>query len=293
MVNCTCGAGPMTLLISRTERNYMRRFYKCPLGKNHPRGFYWEDELMQNLPEAVHDDDAVGLRENGSASGMPWTVGGIMRCCGITGFGSAEELSADDFVALIPSVYISIKEQDTIDSVVYVPYEVMKQRMQVQGTRTSWSFVKPGVQMYGYYTGMFHAGCSIWNEHGVKGLYAGYWPTLARDVPFASLMFMFYEALKNVTEYGKQKWIPNTNYQVNSSMEGFLLGELAGGFSAYLATPLDDIKTRLQIQGSTTRYNGWFDAIRNVWMAEGTNKLFKGSVPRIAWYIPASLEEGV
>lgn len=38
----------------------------------------------------------------------------------------------------------------------------------------------------------------------------------------------------------------------------------------------------------TLRYNGWFDAIRNVWMAEGTNGLFKGSVPRIAWYIPAS-----
>lgn len=38
----------------------------------------------------------------------------------------------------------------------------------------------------------------------------------------------------------------------------------------------------------TPRYNGWFDAIRNVWMAEGTKGLFKGSVPRIAWYIPAS-----
>jgi hypothetical protein len=39
---------------------------------------------MQNLPEAVHDDDAVGLREDGSTSGVPWTVRGIMRCCGIT-----------------------------------------------------------------------------------------------------------------------------------------------------------------------------------------------------------------
>ncbi|XP_059440768.1 uncharacterized protein LOC132173322 [Corylus avellana] len=177
---------------------------------------------------------------------------------------------------------------DTLGSVVYVPCEVMKQRMQVQGTRASWGSVKPGMQMYGYYTGMFQAGCSIWKEQGPKGLYAGYWSTLARDVPFAGLMVMFYEAMKNVTEYGKQKWIPNTNYQVNSSMEGFLLGGLAGGFSAYLTTPLDVIKTRLQVQGSTTRYNGWFDAIRNVWMAEGTNGMFKGSVPRIAWYIPAS-----
>lgn len=63
---------------------------------------------------------------------------------------------------------------DTLGSVVYVPCEVMKQRMQVQGTRTSWSSVKPGMQMYGYYTGMFQAGCSIWKEQGPKGLYAGY-----------------------------------------------------------------------------------------------------------------------
>jgi hypothetical protein len=32
-VNCTCGAGSMRLLVSRIERNYMRCFYKCPLGK--------------------------------------------------------------------------------------------------------------------------------------------------------------------------------------------------------------------------------------------------------------------
>lgn len=58
----------------------------------------------------------------------------------------------------------------------------MKQRMQIQGTIASWSSVvvndgiaiKPGTQIYGYYTGMLHAGCSIWKAQGLKGLYAGY-----------------------------------------------------------------------------------------------------------------------
>ncbi|XP_075662427.1 uncharacterized protein LOC142631943 [Castanea sativa] len=185
---------------------------------------------------------------------------------------------------------------DTLGSFVYVPCEVMKQRMQVQGTPRSWSSVimkdnislKPGMPMYGYYTGIFQAGCSIWKEQGPKGLYAGYWSTLARDVPFAGLMVMSYEALKDVTEYGRQKWIPNSNWHVNSSLEGLLLGGLAGGFSAYLTTPLDVIKTRLQVQGSTARYNGWFDAIHNIWKTEGTKGLFRGSIPRITWYIPAS-----
>lgn len=71
---------------------------------------------------------------------------------------------------------------DTLGSFVYVPCEVMKQRMQVQGTKASWSSamlkdnisMKPGIQMYDYYTGMFQAGCSIWKEQGPRGLYAGY-----------------------------------------------------------------------------------------------------------------------
>lgn len=34
--------------------------------------------------------------------------------------------------------------------------------------------LKTETQMYGYYSGMFQAGCSIWKEQGPKGLYAGY-----------------------------------------------------------------------------------------------------------------------
>lgn len=71
---------------------------------------------------------------------------------------------------------------DTLGSCVYVPCEVMKQRMQIQGTRKSWSSIilkenisqKSGQQMYGYYSGMFQAGHSILKQHGLKGLYAGY-----------------------------------------------------------------------------------------------------------------------
>ncbi|XP_044476519.1 S-adenosylmethionine carrier 1, chloroplastic/mitochondrial [Mangifera indica] len=191
--------------------------------------------------------------------------------------------------------FISGAVGDTLGSFVYVPCEVMKQRMQVQGSKTSWNSivgkdtpVKSGVAMYGYYTGMFQAGCSIWREQGLSGLYTGYWSTLARDVPFAGLMVMFYEALKGMTEYGKQRWIPNSDHYVNSSFEGLVLGGLAGGFAAYLTTPLDVIKTRMQVQGSTVSYKGWLDAVHRIWMIEGAKGMFRGSIPRITWYIPAS-----
>ena len=38
---------------------------------------------------------------------------------------------------------------------------------------------------------------------------------------------MFYEALKDFTEFGKRRWMPNSD--VNSSLEGLVLGGLAGG----------------------------------------------------------------
>lgn len=185
---------------------------------------------------------------------------------------------------------------DTLGSFVYVPCEVIKQRMQVQGTSKYWnSFVakdnvnmKLGVPMYGYYSGMFQAGASIWKKQGAKGLYAGYWSTLARDVPFAGLMVTFYEALKEATEYGKNRWMPNADLHAYNSLEGLLLGGLAGGLSAYLTTPLDVVKTRLQVQGSTIRYKSWADAVHIIWKTEGLRGMFRGSIPRIMWYIPAS-----
>lgn len=183
---------------------------------------------------------------------------------------------------------------DTLGSFVYVPCEVIKQRMQVQGTKTSWNAAllqadvphKTEEGIYCYYKGMFHAGCSIWKQSGLRGLYAGYWSTLARDVPFAGLMVTFYEALKDL-ELTNVRGVSN-GHGISNSCEGLLLGGLAGGLAAYVTTPLDVIKTRLQVQGSTLRYNGWFDAIRMTWKAEGFRGMFKGSVPRILWYIPAS-----
>ncbi|CAI8587301.1 unnamed protein product [Vicia faba] len=65
---------------------------------------------------------------------------------------------------------------------VYVPCEVIKQRMQVQGTITSWTStaikngieIKLGAEIYDYYKGMFHAGYSIWRTQGLKGLVQEY-----------------------------------------------------------------------------------------------------------------------
>jgi hypothetical protein len=36
------------------------------------------------------------------------------------------------------------------------------------------------------------------------------------------------------------------------------------------------------------RYKGWIDALQTVWREEGTKGLFRGALPRVLWFVPAS-----
>ncbi|KAL3700322.1 hypothetical protein R1sor_018344 [Riccia sorocarpa] len=184
---------------------------------------------------------------------------------------------------------------DTIGSVVYVPCEVIKQRMQIQGTKKSWQSTMsqlnkaPGGSYY--YSGVLSAAKHILRQEGVQGLYAGYFSTLARDVPFAGFQIMFYEAFRRCVEWNhgrlSQSHSEPQKYEFGSHEELFL-GGAAGGLSAFLTTPMDIIKTRVQVQGTSTRYKGWLDALLTIWKEEGVSGLFKGAVPRIMWFVPAA-----
>ena len=68
---------------------------------------------------------------------------------------------------------------DTIGSVIYVPCEVIKQRMQIQGATKSWEarMAKTGrspVQEVEYYKKFSHAAISIVQQEGIRGLFSGY-----------------------------------------------------------------------------------------------------------------------
>ncbi|KAG6553773.1 hypothetical protein Mapa_004688 [Marchantia paleacea] len=186
-----------------------------------------------------------------------------------------------------------------LGSVVYVPCEVIKQRMQLQGSCQSWSATmakinkssSSGLASYMYYTGVYQAGRSILQKEGFGGLYSGYFSTLARDVPFAGLQIMFYEGFREALEYShEKKFLTEINITARkfSSFEELVMGGIAGGVSAFLTTPLDVIKTRLQVQGSTHRYKGWADAAKTIWKEENIHGFFRGVVPRVVWFVPAS-----
>lgn len=66
------------------------------------------------------------------------------------------------------------------------------------------------------------------------------------------LQVTFYEALKELTEYGKQKVLPGVEFDVTNSFEGLVLGGVAGGmpFSVLVDFFLVDFFISLVSQGN-------------------------------------------
>ena len=102
---------------------------------------------------------------------------------------------------------------------------------------------------------------------GMKGMYQGSLATLSRDVPFAILFFPGYANLRRVLSSGNQN-----NMMVNS----LLAGTIAGAMAAGTITPVDVIKTRLQMEGGKEKYKDMGTAIRRIMKEEGIGALYKG-----------------
>ncbi|KZF23332.1 putative mitochondrial carrier protein [Xylona heveae TC161] len=125
---------------------------------------------------------------------------------------------------------------DLAASTVYVPSEVLKTRLQLQG-RYNNPFFHSGYN----YRSTLDAARTIVRQEGFSALFYGYRATLFRDLPFSALQFAFYEQ--------EQKWAKEW---VGSKSIGLpleiLTGASAGGLAGVITCPLDVVKTRIQTQ---------------------------------------------
>lgn len=111
---------------------------------------------------------------------------------------------------------------------------------------------------------------------GLVGLYKGASACLLRDVPFSAIFFPAYSHLKK-DFFGESETHRLGVLQLLSS------GAIAGMPAAYLTTPCDVIKTRLQVEarkGEAT-YTGLRHAAKTIWKEEGFTAFFKGGPARI------------
>ena len=82
------------------------------------------------------------------------------------------------YCAIMPWVYWIFSSGDTVGSIIYVPCEVIKQRMQIQGVESNWVAKNSQVRASNvteaqYYRRFSHAAVSIVEKEGLRGLFTG------------------------------------------------------------------------------------------------------------------------
>ncbi|KAK8749675.1 hypothetical protein OTU49_015476 [Cherax quadricarinatus] len=149
---------------------------------------------------------------------------------------------------------------EVVSSVVRVPLELAKQRRQAQLYQSSIKVFQ-----------------DILKNEGFRGLFRGYFSTVAREIPFSVIQFPLWEILK-------KWWSQRQGYYVDS-WQASLCGAFAGGFSAALTTPLDVAKTRIMLAERTDSLakGSITSAMKVVYKQHGIPGLFAGVMPRILW----------
>ncbi|EDO17830.1 hypothetical protein Kpol_1043p20 [Vanderwaltozyma polyspora DSM 70294] len=182
---------------------------------------------------------------------------------------------------------------DLVSSIVYVPSEVLKTRLQLQGRYNNTYFDS------GYnYRNLRDAIKTIVKTEGFSTLFFGYKATLARDLPFSALQFAFYEKFRQLAFNIENKNIKEDALSITSEI---LTGASAGGLAGIITTPLDVVKTRVQTQQSykgelrvidlnattqskpSTLTNSMIQSLRTVYRTEGITGYFSGVGPRFIW----------
>jgi len=149
------------------------------------------------------------------------------------------------------------------------PLEIVKIRLQVQGEAIR-AAAQEGEQL------TKRSALWIVRHLGLKGLYKGASACLLRDVPFSAIYFPTYNHLKK-DFFGES---PQKKLGV---VQLLTAGAIAGMPAAYLTTPCDVIKTRLQVEArkGDTAYTSLRDCAQKVFKEEGFRAFFKGGPARI------------
>lgn len=122
---------------------------------------------------------------------------------------------------------------ETIACTVFVPVDVVKERMQVQKAKTT------GGQPLRY-RGSWHCFKTILAEEHWRGIYKGYGATLISFGPFSALYFTIYENSKGLMQSEED--------QTLNPLQTLACASSAGAIASWVTSPLDMAKLRMQVE---------------------------------------------
>lgn len=156
------------------------------------------------------------------------------------------------------------------------PTELIKCRLQAQSTMAT-----AGLALK-YGGPMDVAKNVLKSEGGMRGLFKGLVPTMAREIPGNAAMFGVYEAFKQFLAGGQD----TSGLGKGSLMLG---GGLAGASFWASVYPTDVVKSVIQVDDfKNPKFSGSIDAFKKILASEGVKGLYKGFGPAMARSVPAN-----
>ncbi|XP_053617934.1 S-adenosylmethionine mitochondrial carrier protein homolog [Plodia interpunctella] len=173
---------------------------------------------------------------------------------------------------LLPSQYVPVGHMlaasvgEVLACVIRVPTEIAKQRKQTHSGLAKRSSISILIEAYK-------------TEGFRKGLYRGFFSTVARDLPFSFIELPVWELLKTS--------VRNHNDGQISGFQSALCGSVAGAFAAAVTTPLDLAKTRIMLAENytVTRKLRIVPVLSDIYFESGLRGLFAGVAPRMTAFM--------
>lgn len=130
---------------------------------------------------------------------------------------------------------------ETASCLIYVPVDVVKERLQVQRRLLNGREIPGSLPMY---RGTWHALSTIARQEGLRGVYRGYGATLLSFGPFSAFYFVFYETFKGWglrhLRLDKAETLPFHMTLASAAS--------AGALASLITNPMDLVRLRLQVQ---------------------------------------------
>ena len=179
---------------------------------------------------------------------------------------------------------------ETVSCLIYVPVDVIKERLQVQSNLKTYN-----------YKNDLDAFVSILRQEKLRGIYKAYGATIMSFGPLSAFYFMFYEYFKGIFVRNDAKTYIQRIKQENveklkeykldiTFKESLICSAAASAIAGIITNPLDLVKLRMQVEragdASKNKYKNIFNGLYIVAKTEGLSGLYRGSIARAAYFTP-------
>lgn len=124
--------------------------------------------------------------------------------------------------------------------------------------------------------GFLHAVPIIARERGLRGFFAGFVPTTARQAANSATRFGSYAFLRQLAQSYAE---PGEKL---GALSTFGIGAAAGLITVYVTQPIDTVKTRMQSMEARSLYKNSLACAATIVKSEGVLTLWSGALPRLA-----------